>query len=73
MASSRRLPSRPQPRDFMPLHGIDHVEMWVGNAAHSGYYLTRAFGFTEVAYRGLETGVRDQVSHVVHRGASGWC
>jgi 4-hydroxyphenylpyruvate dioxygenase len=55
-------------RDFMPLHGIDHVELWVGNAAHSTYYLTRAYGFTEVAYRGLETGVRDRVSHVVQQG-----
>jgi 4-hydroxyphenylpyruvate dioxygenase len=55
-------------QDFMPLHGIDHVELWVGNAAHSTYYLTRAFGFTEVAYRGLETGARDRVSHVVQQG-----
>jgi 4-hydroxyphenylpyruvate dioxygenase len=55
-------------RDFMPLHGIDHVELWVGNAAHSTYYLTRAYGFNEVAYRGLETGVRDRVSHVVQQG-----
>jgi 4-hydroxyphenylpyruvate dioxygenase len=55
-------------QDFMPLHGIDHVELWVGNAAHSTYYLTRAFGFTEVAYLGLETGARDRVSHVVEQG-----
>jgi 4-hydroxyphenylpyruvate dioxygenase len=55
-------------RDFMPLHGIDHVELWVGNAAHSTYYLSRAFGFTETAYLGLETGVRDRVSHVVEQG-----
>ncbi len=55
-------------QDFMPLHGIDHVELWVGNAAHSTYYLTRAFGFTEVAYLGLETGVRDRVSRVIEQG-----
>ena len=54
--------------DFMPLHGIDHVELWVGNAAHSAYFLTRAFAFTEVAYRGLETGARDRVSHVLEQG-----
>jgi 4-hydroxyphenylpyruvate dioxygenase len=54
--------------DFMPLHGIDHVELWVGNAAHATYFLTRAYGFTEVAYRGLETGVRDRVSHVLEQG-----
>jgi 4-hydroxyphenylpyruvate dioxygenase len=60
-------------RDFMPLHGIDHVELWVGNAAHSAYFLTRAFGFEEVAYAGLETGARDHVSRVLQQGASGSC
>jgi 4-hydroxyphenylpyruvate dioxygenase len=55
-------------RDFMPLHGIDHVELYVGNAAQAAFYLTRAFGFTEVAYAGLETGVRDRVSHVLRQG-----
>jgi 4-hydroxyphenylpyruvate dioxygenase len=54
--------------DFMPLNGIDHVELWVGNALHATYFLTRAYGFTEVAYQGLETGVRDHVSHVVEQG-----
>jgi 4-hydroxyphenylpyruvate dioxygenase len=69
MATRQATPaSVPPPRDFMPLHGIDHVELWVGNAAHSTYFLTRAFGFTEVAYRGLETGVRGSVSHVVEQG-----
>ncbi len=55
-------------KDFMPLHGIDHVELWVGNAAHAAHFLTRAYGFTEVAYQGLETGVRDRVSRVVEQG-----
>jgi len=54
--------------DFMPLNGIDHVELWVGNALHATYFLTRAYGFTEVAYQGLETGVRDHVSHVLEQG-----
>ena len=54
--------------DRMPLHGIDHVELWVGNAAQAAYYFTRAFGFTEVAYRGLETGSRDRTSHVLRQG-----
>ena len=55
-------------RDFMPLNGIDHVELWVGNAAQASYYFQRAFDFTEVAYRGLETGERDRVSHVLAQG-----
>jgi 4-hydroxyphenylpyruvate dioxygenase len=54
--------------DFMPLHGIDHVELWVGNAAQAAYFYTRAFGFKETAYAGLETGRRDCVSHVLEQG-----
>ena len=55
-------------RDYMPLHGIDHIELWVGNAAQAAFYLRHAFGFTEVAYAGLETGLRDRVSHVLQQG-----
>jgi 4-hydroxyphenylpyruvate dioxygenase len=58
----------PQRRDFMPLHGIDHIELWVGNAAQAAYYFCHAFGFAEVAYAGLETGLRDRVSHVLQQG-----
>ena len=54
--------------DFMPLHGIDHVELWVGNAAQASYYFCHAFGFREVAYLGLETGSRERVSRVVEQG-----
>ena len=54
--------------DFMPLHGIDHVELYVGNAAQSAYFYTRALGFREVAYAGLETGLRDRTSHVLEQG-----
>jgi 4-hydroxyphenylpyruvate dioxygenase len=55
-------------RDHMPLNGIDHIELWVGNAAQAAYYLTHAYGFTEVAYSGLETGQRERVSHVLEQG-----
>jgi 4-hydroxyphenylpyruvate dioxygenase len=54
--------------DFMPLHGIDHVELWVGNAAQAAYFYREAFGFEQVAYAGLETGVRDRVSFVLQQG-----
>jgi 4-hydroxyphenylpyruvate dioxygenase len=55
-------------KDFMPLHGIDHVELWVGNAKQAAHYYTRAFGFREIAYAGLETGLRDRTSHVLKQG-----
>jgi 4-hydroxyphenylpyruvate dioxygenase len=55
-------------QDFMPLNGVDHVELYVGNALQAAYYYTRAFGFREVAYAGLETGTRDRMSHVLQQG-----
>jgi 4-hydroxyphenylpyruvate dioxygenase len=56
------------PRDPMPLNGIDHVELYVGNALQAAYYYANAFGFKEVAYAGLETGIRDRASHVLQQG-----
>ncbi|MEX2194668.1 MAG: 4-hydroxyphenylpyruvate dioxygenase [Thermoleophilaceae bacterium] len=55
-------------QDTMPLHGIDHLELYVGNAKQAVYHLTHAFGFTETARAGLETGVRDRASHVLEQG-----
>jgi 4-hydroxyphenylpyruvate dioxygenase len=52
----------------MPLDGIDHVELWMGNAAQAAYYLRHAYGFTEIAYCGLETGARERMSHVLAQG-----
>ncbi len=62
--------TRPGPAaaDVMPVHGIDHLELYVGNAAQAAYYYTHAYGFTETAYRGLETGTRDRISHVLEQG-----
>ena len=61
-------PGSTAPADFMPLHGIDHVELYVGNAKQAAYFFQHAFGFREVAYAGLETGVRDRASHVLVQG-----
>src|SRR6476469_579847 len=54
--------------DFMPLNGVDHVELYVGNALQAAFYYVHAFGFREVAYAGLETGTRDRASHVLQQG-----
>jgi 4-hydroxyphenylpyruvate dioxygenase len=61
-------PVAPGSDDRMPIHGIDHLELYVGNAAQAAFYFTRAFGFRDVAYAGLETGRRDRVSHVLEQG-----
>jgi 4-hydroxyphenylpyruvate dioxygenase len=54
--------------DEMPLLGIDHIEMYVGNAVQAAHFFTGALGFRHTAYAGLETGVRDRASHVVEQG-----
>jgi len=51
--------------DFLPLKGIDHIEFWVGNAKQAAAYYRTLWGFTPVAYAGLETGVRDRASYVM--------
>ena len=52
-------------QDFLPLKGIDHVEFWVGNAKQAAHYYRALWGFTPVAFAGLETGVRDRSSFVM--------
>ena len=54
--------------DAMPLLGLDHVELWVGNATQAVHYFVTAYGFREVAAAGLETGLRDRASRVVEHG-----
>jgi 4-hydroxyphenylpyruvate dioxygenase len=52
-------------QDFLPLQGIDYVEFWVGNARQASNYYRALWGFTPVAYAGLETKVRDRASYVM--------
>jgi 4-hydroxyphenylpyruvate dioxygenase len=54
-------------QDFLPLKGIDHVEFWVGNARQASAYYRALWGFTPVAFSGLETGVRDRASYVMRQ------
>lgn len=52
-------------QDFLPINGTDYVELYVGNAKQAAHYYKTAFGFQELAYAGLETGVRDRTSYVL--------
>jgi len=52
-------------QDEIAVEGFDHIEFFVGNALQAAYYYHRGFGFDLIAYRGLETGSRDQVSYVL--------
>ena len=40
---------------------------WVGNAKQAASWYVTRFGFEALCYRGLETGHRDCVSHVVRQ------
>jgi 4-hydroxyphenylpyruvate dioxygenase len=60
-------PPRPE-HDPMPLHGIHHLELFVGNAKQAARYYASAFSFKVEAYAGLETGARDRTSYVLRQG-----
>lgn len=49
------------------LKKIHHVEFYVGNAKQAEFYYRKAFGFSRVAYSGLETGNRDTTSYAIRQ------
>ena len=53
--------------DFLPIHGTDHVEFYVGNAKQAAFFYRSSMGFRLVAYRGPETGTRDRASYVLEQ------
>lgn len=55
-------------QDFLPIHGTDYIEFYVGNAKQAAHFYKTAFGFQSVAYAGPETGVRDRASYVIQQG-----
>lgn len=54
--------------DFLPIKGTDYVELYVGNAKQAAHYYKTALGFEDLAYAGLETGLRDRTSYVLQQG-----
>ena len=55
-------------KDFLPINGTDHIELYVGNAKQAAHFYKTAFGFQSLAYAGPETGVRDRASYVLQQG-----
>uniref|UniRef100_A0A6I8PUH6 4-hydroxyphenylpyruvate dioxygenase n=1 Tax=Xenopus tropicalis TaxID=8364 RepID=A0A6I8PUH6_XENTR len=47
---------------FLSFH---HLTFWVGNAKQAASFYCDKFGFEPCAYKGLETGSRDVVSHAI--------
>lgn len=54
--------------DHLQIKSIDHVHFYVGNAKHAMYFWWKGFGFTPIAYSGLETGNREFASYVLQSG-----
>lgn len=50
------------------LQAVHHVEILAGNAKQAAFYYRKAFGFSQIAYAGPETGVREQASYVLEQG-----
>lgn len=55
-------------QDFLPINGTDYVELYVGNAKQAAHFYKTAFGFQDLAYAGLETGLKDRTSYVLQQG-----
>jgi 4-hydroxyphenylpyruvate dioxygenase len=56
--------------DEFPVKGMDAVVFAVGNARQAAHYYSTAFGMRRVAYRGPETGSRDEIAHVLESGGA---
>jgi 4-hydroxyphenylpyruvate dioxygenase len=52
----------------LKLKRVHHVEFWAGNAKQSAFFYRKAFGFSQLAYSGLETGNRETASYVLSQG-----
>src|SRR5256886_1889978 len=55
-------------QDAFPVIGMDAVVFAVGNARQAAHYYSAAFGMRCVAYRGPETGCRDEAAYVLESG-----
>jgi len=53
--------------DFCPIKRFDHLEFYIGNAKQAALFYSKFFGFTNTAYRGLETGSRETASYVMEQ------
>src|SRR5688500_470745 len=55
-------------KDTFPVNGMDAVVFAVGNAVQAAHYYSTAFGMRRVAYKGPETGSRDEAAYVLESG-----
>jgi 4-hydroxyphenylpyruvate dioxygenase len=67
MTASSPAGFRPTTDEF-PVTGMDAVVFAVGNARQAAHYYSAVFGMRCVAYRGPETGCRDEAAYVLESG-----
>lgn len=51
--------------ESLPIKKIHHVEIYAGNAKQASFYYRKGMGFSQIAYRGPETGYRDHCSYAM--------
>jgi len=56
--------------DEFPVTGMDAVVFAVGNARQAAHFYSTAFGMRCVAYRGPETGCKDEAAYVLESGTA---
>jgi 4-hydroxyphenylpyruvate dioxygenase len=56
--------------DEFPVTGMDAVVFAVGNARQAAHFYSTAFGMRCVAYRGPETGCREEAAYVLESGTA---
>jgi 4-hydroxyphenylpyruvate dioxygenase len=52
----------------LKIRQVHHIEFYTGNAKQAEYYYRNAFGFSRIAYAGLETGDREKSSYALQQG-----
>ncbi|XP_066116740.1 4-hydroxyphenylpyruvate dioxygenase isoform X2 [Saccopteryx bilineata] len=65
MTSYSNKGKKPEKGRFLHFHS---VTFWVGNAKQAASFYCSKMGFEPIAYKGLETGSREVVSHVIKQG-----
>jgi 4-hydroxyphenylpyruvate dioxygenase len=65
--TSAAAPTAPAADEF-PVTGMDAIVFAVGNARQAAHFYSTAFGMACVAYRGPETGCRDEAAYVLESG-----
>jgi 4-hydroxyphenylpyruvate dioxygenase len=66
--TAEALREQDQVSDEFPVTGMDAAVFAVGNARQAAHFYSTAFGMRCVAYRGPETGCRDEASYVLESG-----